>query len=128
MLLTIYYLIIQKTMYPRKSMKTLLSLSFVNPRNGRRSHSQMFFKIGILKNFTNFTEKHLRRSLNFIKLLLEGVCKWASLVKILQSCHFNIFRIKDASERCPLWKILNKRDYWNVYCFFCLMFLLKSCS
>ena len=32
---------------------------------------------------------------------MEGVCEGTSLVKILQSCHFNIFRIKDASERCP---------------------------
>ena len=32
------------------------------------SHSQMFFKIGVLKNFANCTEKHLRRSLFSIKL------------------------------------------------------------
>ena len=27
--------------------------------NGRSSRSQMFFKIGVLKNFANFTGKHL---------------------------------------------------------------------
>ena len=32
-------------------------------------HSMIFFKIGVLKNFANFTEKHLRWSeaCNFIK-------------------------------------------------------------
>ena len=30
--------------------------------------SQMFFKIGVLKNFAIFTEKHLRWSLLLIKL------------------------------------------------------------
>ena len=42
----------------------------------RNSRSKMFFKIGVLKNFANFTEKYLYRSLfltkfltNFIKLI-----------------------------------------------------------
>ena len=35
----------------------------------RNSRSQMFFKIGILKNFANFTAKHLCWSLFLIKLL-----------------------------------------------------------
>ena len=34
-------------------------LSFVNPRKGRSSRSQIFFKIGALKNFANFSGKHL---------------------------------------------------------------------
>ena len=42
-----------------------------------------------------------------------------SLVKILQSCRFNIFGI-DASEKFPLTKIMNNRDCWNVYRFSCL--------
>ena len=36
----------------------------------RSSHSQMFFKIGVLANFTNFTEKHLCWSQLLIKLLV----------------------------------------------------------
>ena len=35
----------------------------------RSSRSQMFFKIGVLKNFANFTAKHLCWSTFFIKLL-----------------------------------------------------------
>ena len=41
---------------------------------------KMFFKIGAIKNFANFTEKHLCRSLFLIKLLdfnrdcSKGVC------------------------------------------------------
>ena len=34
----------------------------------RSSRSQMFFKIGVLKNFANFTVKHLCWSIFFIKL------------------------------------------------------------
>ena len=34
----------------------------------RSSHSQMFFKIGFLKKFVNYTGKHLRWSLLFIKV------------------------------------------------------------
>ena len=36
----------------------------------RRSRSQMFFKIGILKNFTKFTGKHLCRSFSFPLLFI----------------------------------------------------------
>ena len=48
-------------MSPRKSEP--LRLSFVNPRKGKSSRSQLFFKIGVHKNFANFTGKHLRWSL-----------------------------------------------------------------
>ena len=51
MLLTIYCAIIQKTMSPRKSEEDVI-LSFV-----RSSRSQIFFKIGVLKNFAIFTRK-----------------------------------------------------------------------
>ena len=44
------------------SMKRL-RLSFVNPSKGRSSHLQTLFKIGVHKNFANFTEKHLYWSL-----------------------------------------------------------------
>ena len=30
-----------------------------NPRKDRTSRSQIFFKIGVLKNFANVTQKHL---------------------------------------------------------------------
>ena len=36
----------------------------------------MFFKIGVLKNFTNFTGKHLRWSLFLIKQVLSSeICE-----------------------------------------------------
>ena len=35
----------------------------------RSSHFQMFFKIGVVKNFTIFTGKHLSWNLFLIKLL-----------------------------------------------------------
>ena len=46
-----------------KELKTWASFSF------RSSHSQKFFKIGILKNFAIFTRKHLCWSLFLITLL-----------------------------------------------------------
>ena len=78
MLLPIYYVIIQKTVSPRKleedvmikfcktivirNGKTFL-MTMVNPRKSGSSRLQMFFKIGILKNFANFTGKHVFWSL-----------------------------------------------------------------
>ena len=75
----------------------------------------------ICKN-TFFTE-HLRR------LLLEGVCEGASLVKISQSCHLIYLEsVTDISERCPLNETVNGRDCWNVYCFSCSLVSLFSLS
>ena len=127
MLLTIYYVVIGKTMSPESHKKTLW-LSFVNPRNGRSSCSfvdflqnrcsykfrkfhwktlvleclfdkvwknrlqtQMFCReiLWIFKNI--FFTEHLQC------LVLEGVCEGTSFVKVLQSCHFNIFGI---NHRC----------------------------
>ena len=44
------------------SMK-MLRLSFGNPGKGRNSRLQILFKIGVHKNFANFTGKHLCWSL-----------------------------------------------------------------
>ena len=117
MLLTIHYVIIQKTMSSRKSEEDV-RLSFLNPKKARSSRSQMFFKIGVFKNLRNFTGKHLCWSLFFKKLfpceiwqifkntffkehsrwlLLKRDYEVISLVRILQSCHVNVFEI---SHRC----------------------------
>ena len=44
--------------------KQFLSLTFLEVKH----HWQMFFRVGILKNLTNFTGKHLRWRLILIKL------------------------------------------------------------
>ena len=44
------------------------SLEFVTLIKSRSSRSQMFFKIGVLRNFKIFTGKHLCQSLFLIKL------------------------------------------------------------
>ena len=68
-----------------------------------------------------FFKEHLRW------LFLEGVCKGTSLVKIFRSCHFNVLEsITDASERCPLRKIMNKRNCWNFYRFSCFFWILST--
>ena len=107
-----------------ESKRKTLWLSFLNPKKGRSTRLQMFFKIGVLKNFANFTRKRLHWSFFLIKLqalfnnvsyeisqifkntffnktplvAVSGrVCEETSLVKIFQSCHFNIFGI---NHRC----------------------------
>ena len=73
----------------------------------------MFFKLSVLKTLRHFAGKHLRPAIllkktpapgpscetlknnfftkHFRQLLLEGVGEGASLVKIFQDCHFNIY-------------------------------------
>ena len=51
----------------RSSPEEDVMLSFANPRKGRSSRSQIFFKIGVLKNFANFTGKHRCWSLFLMK-------------------------------------------------------------
>ena len=107
-----------------ESDRKTLWLSFLNPRKGRSTRLQVFSKIDVLKNFANFTRKHLCWSFFLIKLqalfnkvsceisqifkntffnktplvAASGrVCEETSLVKILQSCHCNIFGI---NHRC----------------------------
>ena len=57
--------------------------NFIKKRLQHRCFSMKFHKF--LRR--PFFKEHLRW------LLLEGVCKGTSLVKILRSCHFNIFGI-----------------------------------
>ena len=101
-------------MSPRKSEEGFM-IKFC-PKH-RSSRSQIFFKIGVLKNFANFTGKRLCLESLFNKvlclkpsftkhlrwLLLKRVCKGTSLVKILQ--------FTDASERCPLRKKKCKKGH-----------------
>ena len=80
------------------------------------------FSCEILQIFNNtFFTEHLRW------LLLGGVCEGTSLVKILQSCHFNIFAISHRCFRkCPLREVMNNRDCLNVYRYSCLIFHLPN--
>ena len=45
-------------MFPQKSEEGVM-INFVNPRKDRSSCLQMLFKVGLLKNFGNFTGKNL---------------------------------------------------------------------
>ena len=51
-----------------ESDRKTLWLSFLNPRKGRSTRLQVFSKIDVLKNFANFTRKHLCWSFFLIKL------------------------------------------------------------
>ena len=60
--------------------------------NNRSSHSQIFFKVNVLKNFANFTGKHLCWSLffflttcNFIKDRLQHRCFPVKFLKFLRT-------------------------------------------
>ena len=50
-----------------KSMTSIMNIES-RERNYRSCHSQIFFKIGVYKNFESFTGKHLCWSLFLIKL------------------------------------------------------------
>ena len=49
---------------------------------------QMFFKKGVLKNFTKFTEKHLCWILFFIKLQFQHRCFPVNVAKLLRTAFF----------------------------------------
>ena len=62
----------------------------------RSSRSQMFFKVGTLKSYALFTEKHLHRSLfiikfqacNFIKKKLQLRCFLVNIAQFLRTAFF----------------------------------------
>ena len=65
----------------KRSTKTYRILILIKPGNKIKKHHrstrpQMFFKTGVLKNFANFTGKHLCWSLFLIKLQVFQVCSF----------------------------------------------------
>ena len=83
-----------------------------NFKLNRRSRSEMFFKIGVLKNFAIFTEKYLCWSLflikfqvcNFVKKRLQHKCFPVNIAKI--------WRIAFAIEH-PRWLLLLEHEFTN---------------
>ena len=53
----------------------------------RSSRSQMFFKIGVVKDFTNFAEKHLK-ACNFLKKRLQHRCFHVKSAKFFKGTFF----------------------------------------
>ena len=88
MLLTIYYVIIQKKMSPRKLEEGVM-INFINLRKGRSSPSQMFFKIGVPTNFSNLIRKTpvwgslFNKVTGFFLQNASGGCFWKGSVKEL---------------------------------------------
>ena len=66
MLLTTCYVIIQKIMSPRKS-EVDVTIKFC-----QKQSLQIVFKIGVIKNFVNFTGKHLCWSLLLMKFRTDS--------------------------------------------------------
>ena len=74
----------------------------------RSSRSQMFFEIGVLKNFAMFKGKHLCRSLFFIKL--QEHHRWLLLyIKLIGKLMANVNR-----------EIDDKHFHYNILCLLCL--------
>ena len=127
MLLTIYYVIIQKTTSRRKSEEDVmikfcksykvLKQSFADVLQNRCSEKVAGLRVCIFikrrlqyRCFPVKFRKFLRTPFfteHLWWLLLEGVCKGTSLVKILQSCHFNIFGI---NHRCFRKMLIKKNN------------------
>ena len=78
--------------------------------NDRSSRSQMFFKIGVLKHFSNFTEKQLCWSLFLIKLHARGS---ANLLK--RESNTTVFPVKFTKFlRAPFLQNTSAGCFWNV--------------
>ena len=71
----------------------------------RRSRSQMFFKIVVLKNFANFTGKHLCWSL-FLIMLQDKACKEETQTQVFSCIFAKYFRTPFFTEH--LWWLLLK--------------------
>ena len=55
----------------------------LDTETGRSRRSQMFFKIVVLKNFTNFTEKHLCWSLFLIVIVIIIIIFFIQYMKLI---------------------------------------------
>ena len=102
--------------------------------NNRSNHSQMLFKIGVLKNFANFTGKHpcqdLSQACNFIKERLQyrcfseiyakflrtpfsqnasGGCFWNNLIWLNL---FQVMILAKQLKKCCIFLLLLRIKYW----------------
>ena len=110
--------------YFKKSFATAkASLVFIKSRY-RSSRSQMFFKIGVLKNFAMFTGKHLCWSLFLIKLQAFR-CFSVNIAKLLKAVFYKTPPLA-APANVLFGIIFSKRCCW-IYCSFTLhnCFILK---
>ena len=118
------------------------------------SRWQVLFKIHVLKNSAKFIGKHLCWSIFLIKLkkktdpnkggfpwnfvnlyifftehlrwlVIEGVCEETSLVKVLQSCYFNMFGINHRCFKKMFIKKNNEPRLLKRLSFFLLIIKLK---
>ena len=76
----------------------------------RRSHSHMFFKIGVLKNFANFTGKHLGWCFILTKVVGQAFLR---LVVALYFFSFDILFTKFTEFSVVLWKLSSSS--WEIY-------------
>ena len=98
----------------------------------REAIVQMFFKIGVLQNSSNFTRKHLRRSLfsnvaglracNFVKKRLEHRCFPVKFAKFLRTrpvaayefCSGGCIRIVSVSKYMIISNQCIKVNIWSI--------------
>ena len=118
-----------RSTFARFTRKTLIAFSFYNLN--RSSRSQHVLKIGGLKNFANFTVKHLCWSLkawNFIKRRLQhSVCPWN--LRIFQKhlflqntcgCFYLSSNICQLIPILPIWSICLFITYFSLHRMLCL--------
>ena len=79
-----YGILCNKKNHTNNNLRRIISM------DRRSSRSQMFFKIGALKNFANFTEKHLCWSLFLIKLQA-----WRTLIKETPTQMFSLWNLRN---------------------------------
>ena len=65
-------------------------------RKSRGSHSQVLYKISVLKNFPKFTVKHLRGNLIFDKVLGPEYMFSCEFCEVYKNAYLNI----DSASKC----------------------------
>ena len=88
--------------------QVILTKSIQSTSRGRSNCSQIFFKIGALKNFSLFTEKHLCWSFVLINSKQVFSCEYCEI-------------FKNGFFKEHLWWLLLKRSYWTPPQGFCIL-------
>ena len=85
----------------------LLLLNKENQNRERSTHSPMFFKLSVLKNFANFTGKHLRAC----NLIIKETPKQVFSCEIYENFLEHLF-LQNTSlrEKCP-----NTEIFWTLF-------------
>ena len=112
-----YGILCNKKNHTNNNLRRIISM------DRRSSRSQMFFKIGALKNFANFTEKHLCWSLFLIKLQA-----WRTLIKETPTQMFSLWNLRNFYQHLFYRSPSVAASVWKQIAFFILIVHITKLS